>query len=174
MSPVSRQVQLVARPSGEPRESDFRVVETPVPDLEPDQILVRNRWMSVDPYMRGRMNDAKSYIPPFALDAPLDGGAVGRVLASTSERFSEGDTVLHGLGWRDVAVLDARGARAVDPEAAPEPAYLGILGMPGLTAYAGLLDVAGLQEGDVVVRLRRRRRGGLRSPARSPSCGATA
>ncbi|UGS34876.1 NADP-dependent oxidoreductase [Capillimicrobium parvum] len=150
MSPVSRQVQLVARPSGEPRETDFRVVETAVPDLEPDQILVRNRWMSVDPYMRGRMNDAESYIPPFALDAPLDGGAVGRVVASTSERFAEGDTVLHGLGWRDVAVLDARGARAVDPDAAPEPAYLGILGMPGLTAYAGLLDVAGLQEGDVV------------------------
>ena len=119
MSPVSRQVQLVARPSGEPRESDFRVVETAVPDLEPDQILVRNRWMSVDPYMRGRMNDAKSYIPPFALDAPLDGGAVGRVVASTSERFAEGDTVLHGLGWRDVAVLDA--AAPVPSTPTPRP-----------------------------------------------------
>src|SRR5947209_17276403 len=100
MAHTSREVQLAARPVGEPKPSDFRLAETDVPDPGPGQILVRNRWMSVDPYMRGRMNDARSYVTPFALNAPLDGGAVGEVVASGDERFREGQTILHQLGWR--------------------------------------------------------------------------
>ena len=106
--------------------------------------------MSVDPYMRGRMNDAKSYIPPFQLEQAMDGGAVGEVIASDAERFAVGDHVLHGLGWREYADVDAKHAVKVDAELAPLSAYLGVLGMPGLTAYAGLLDVAAFKEGDAV------------------------
>jgi NADPH-dependent curcumin reductase CurA len=106
--------------------------------------------MSVDPYMRGRMNDVKSYAPPFQLDAPLDGGAVGEVVASQADGFTPGDTVLHGLGWREYALVDAKAARTVDPNLAPISAYLGVLGMTGLTAYAGLLDVAAMKAGETV------------------------
>jgi NADPH-dependent curcumin reductase CurA len=106
--------------------------------------------MSVDPYMRGRMNDIRSYVTPFELGDPLEGGAVGEVVASGDERFSQGQLVLHQLGWRELAVVPADQARVVDPQLAPPSAYLGVLGMPGLTAYVGLLDVAGLSEGDIV------------------------
>lgn len=150
MSSASREIQLAARPEGEPKHSDFRLVETQVPDPEPGQLLVKNLWMSVDPYMRGRMNDVESYVPPFALNAPLDGGAVGEVVASGDERFKPGQTVLHQLGWREFAIVPADQARPVDTELAPASAYLGVLGMPGLTAYVGLLDIAQLRDGDVV------------------------
>ncbi|MFD7920471.1 NADP-dependent oxidoreductase [Streptomyces sp. NPDC059740] len=147
---TGREWHLVARPQGWPQPSDFALREVSVPEPAEGQILVRNRYFSVDPYMRGRMNDVKSYVPPFQLDEPMDGGAVGQVLVSRAEGFKEGDHVLHGLGWREYAVLDARHATTVDPEAAPLPAYLGVLGMPGLTAYAGLLEVASFKEGDAV------------------------
>ena len=112
--------------------------------------MVRNRFMSVDPYMRGRMNDVKSYVPPFALDAPLDGGAIGEVVAGEAGGVKPGDVVLHGLGWREYALVDAKGARKIDPDLAPVTAYLGVLGMTGLTAYAGLLDVAAMKPGETV------------------------
>jgi NADPH-dependent curcumin reductase CurA len=147
---ASREVQLAARPVGEPQPSHFRVAEVDVPDPGAGQVLVRNRWMSVDPYMRGRMNDVRSYVPPFALDAALEGGAVGQVVMSGDARFGEGDWVLHQLGWRELALLGADAARPIDPELAPPSAYLGILGMPGLTAYVGLFDIAGLREGESV------------------------
>jgi NADPH-dependent curcumin reductase CurA len=150
MPRTGKEIQLAARPHGEPRDSDFRVAEVEVPDPGAGEVLVRNTWMSVDPYMRGRMNDAKSYVPPFKLDAPLDGGAVGEVVASEDPSLEPGDTVLHGLGWREYALAPAGAMRKVDTGVAPPPAYLGVLGMPGLTAYAGLLDVAGLREDDVV------------------------
>jgi NADPH-dependent curcumin reductase CurA len=150
MTQASREVQLAARPVGEPKPSDFQVAETEVPDPGPGQLLVRNQWMSVDPYMRGRMNDTRSYVTPFALGAPLEGGAVGEVVASGDERFQPGQSVAHQLGWRELALLSGDHARAVDVELAPASAYLGVLGMPGLTAYVGLLDVAALREGDVV------------------------
>lgn len=150
MSHASREVQLAARPVGEPKPSDFRVAESEVPDPGPGQILVRNQWMSVDPYMRGRMNDIRSYVTPFKLGAPLEGGAVGEVVASEDQRFAVGQTVVHQLGWRELALLGGDHARAVDTHVAPASAYLGVLGMPGLTAYVGLLDVAALREGDVV------------------------
>ena len=150
MPTTSREIQLAARPQGEPKPSDFLLVDVELPDPGPGEILVRNTYMSVDPYMRGRMNDVKSYVPPFELDAPLDGGAVGEVEASNADGFAPGDVVLHRLGWRERAVLPAAGARKIDPGGLPESVFLGVLGMPGLTAYAGLLDIAGLREGDVV------------------------
>lgn len=146
----NREIHLAARPQGWPTEDNFRLVETEMPTPGPGQIVVRNQYMSVDPYMRGRMNDVKSYVPPFALDAPLDGGAVGEVVASEAEGVKPGDIVLHGLGWREYALLDAHAARAVDPNLAPVTAYLGVLGMTGLTAYAGLLDVAAMRPGETV------------------------
>jgi NADPH-dependent curcumin reductase CurA len=146
----AREIRLAARPHGEPKDSDFQLASAELPDPEPGQVLVRNTWMSVDPYMRGRMNDAKSYVPPFEIGAPLDGGAVGEVIASEDPSLEPGDTVLHGLGWRDHAVVPAKAARKVDTAIAPAQAYLGVLGMPGLTAYAGLIEVAGLREGDIV------------------------
>lgn len=146
----SREIHLVARPSGEPRPADFALVETTLPDPGPGQILVRNDWMSVDPYMRGRMNDIPSYVPPFQLGEPMEGGAVGTVLASQSPGLPVGSTVLHGYGWRSHALLDAAAARLVDTAAARPQAYLGVLGMPGLTAYVGLTEIAPVREGDVV------------------------
>ncbi|MGQ5263053.1 NADP-dependent oxidoreductase [Micromonospora sp. ZYX-F-536] len=146
----NREIHLASRPRGWPTEENFRLVETDVPTPGPGQIVVRNQYMSVDPYMRGRMNDVKSYVPPFALDAPLDGAAIGEVVASEADGVTVGDTVLHGLGWREYALLDATAARAVDPNLAPVSAYLSVLGMTGLTAYAGLLEVAAMKPGETV------------------------
>ncbi|HWT94563.1 MAG TPA: NADP-dependent oxidoreductase [Solirubrobacteraceae bacterium] len=145
-----REIHLAARPKGEPQLTDFRLVEADVADPQDGEIVVRNLVMSVDPYMRGRMNDAKSYVPPFKLDEALGGGAVGEVVASRAEGFAEGDVVLHDRGWREYAKVPAQYAVKVDTQLAPASRYLGVLGMPGLTAYVGLLDVAGLRDGDVV------------------------
>ncbi|MFL5822932.1 MAG: NADP-dependent oxidoreductase [Solirubrobacteraceae bacterium] len=150
MSHPSREIHLAARPVGEPQAADFRLAQVEVPDPGPGEVLVRNQWMSVDPYMRGRMRDARSYVTPFELGEPLEGGAVGQVVASGDERFDAGQTVRHQLGWREYALVPADQLRAVDTDLAPASAYLGVLGMPGLTAYAGLLDVAELRSGDVV------------------------
>ncbi|WKX70162.1 NADP-dependent oxidoreductase [Streptomyces sp. XD-27] len=147
---TSRAWHLTARPQGWPKPEDFALREEAVAAPGPGQILVRNLFMSVDPYMRGRMNDVKSYIPPFQLDQPMDGGAVGEVVASEADGIAVGDHVLHGLGWREYATVEARHAVKVDPAAAPLSAYLGVLGMTGLTAYAGLLEVASFKEGDAV------------------------
>ncbi|MGW6915715.1 NADP-dependent oxidoreductase [Kitasatospora sp. NPDC054939] len=147
---AAREWHLAARPQGWPVPADFALVEAPVRTPGPGEILVRNTHLSVDPYMRGRMNDVKSYVPPYELGRVMDGGAVGLVVASQAEGFEPGDTVLHGLGWREYATVGAGQAVKVDPDAAPPSAYLGVLGMPGLTAYAGLLAVGGLKEGDRV------------------------
>jgi len=147
---VSREWHLVRRPQGWPVAEDFALREVEVTAPAPGRILVRNLHMSVDPYMRGRMNDVKSYVPPFQLDKPMDGGAVGEVVASAAEGFEVGDHVLHGLGWREYATVDAKHATKVDAALAPLSAYLGVLGMPGLTAYAGLFEVASFKEGDTV------------------------
>lgn len=149
----TREIHLAARPRGVPRPEDFRMVEADLPgpdDLPEGALLVRNLVMSVDPYMRGRMNDARSYVEPYALDAPLDGGAVGVVLASADPAVAVGTHVVHGLGWREHAVVPARTFRPVDLDLAPASAYLGVLGMPGLTAYVGLTRIAELKEGDTV------------------------
>jgi NADPH-dependent curcumin reductase CurA len=147
----TREIHLAARPRGEPKESDFRIVEVDLPDPSAGEVLVRNTYMSVDPYMRGRMNDVESYVPPFQLDAPLDGAAVGEVVASEAEGFAPGDMVLHRYGWREHALVPAQELRRVEPiEGLAPSVYLGVLGMPGLTAYAGLLDIGELRDGDVV------------------------
>ena len=147
---VNREIHLASRPDGWPTAENFRLVTTEVPTPGPGQVVVRNRFMSVDPYMRGRMNDVKSYVPPFALDAPLDGGAIGEVVSGEAGGVKPGDTVLHGLGWREYALVDAKGVRTVDPDLAPVTAHLSVLGMTGLTAYAGLLDVAAMKPGETV------------------------
>jgi len=150
MPTPTREIHLVARPSGLPADGDFRTVEVDLPDPAPGEVLVRNTVLSVDPYMRGRMNDVKSYVPPYRLDAPLDGGAVGVVVASEDPALQVGDTVLHGAGWREHAVQPAKAVRKVDTDLAPASAYLGVLGMAGVTAYVGLTRIAEVREGDTV------------------------
>jgi NADPH-dependent curcumin reductase CurA len=146
---TSREIRLASRPVGEPQPSDFQLAEVEVSDPEDGEVVVRNTFMSVDPYMRGRMDDRPSYVPPWQIGDVCQGGAVGEVVASRSPRFNEGDVVVHQFGWREY-LKASRGLRKVDASSVPASAYLGVLGMPGLTAYVGLLDVAGLREGDVV------------------------
>jgi NADPH-dependent curcumin reductase CurA len=147
---TAREIHLASRPEGFPTGDNFDLVEVPVPTIGDGQLLVRNIVMSVDPYMRGRMNEGKSYIPPFEVGQALSGEAVGEVVASNAPGFAVGDKVRHFLGWREYSAVDAAGAAKVDPDAAPLGAYLGVLGMPGLTAYAGLLEIASFKEGDTV------------------------
>ena len=150
-SVTSREIHLRSRPHGLPTSDNFALVSVDVPKpSQPDQVLVRNRFISVDPYMRGRMRDTRSYTPPFGLDEPLTGGAVGEVVNSTSDQFAEGDFVLHMLGWREYALAEARHLTKVDPALAPLQSYLGVLGMPGMTAYVGLLDIGAPQPGETV------------------------
>ncbi|MDQ0813618.1 NADPH-dependent curcumin reductase CurA [Streptomyces sp. B3I7] len=147
---TGREWQLLSRPVGWPKPEDFALVEAEVGRPDEGQVLVRNRYLSVDPYMRGRMSAAKSYVAPFELGKVMQGGAVGEVIASNAEGIAVGDHVLHFFGWREYAVADAKHVVTVDPDAAPLSAYLGVLGMPGLTAYAGLLRTASFKEGDAV------------------------
>src|ERR1700744_325991 len=148
---MPRQIILASRPTGWPTAENFALTESGQLDLAEDQIRVRNLFMSVDPYMRGRMDDVKSYAPPFRLGEPLYGGAVGEVTESRSPGFAPGDLVLHMLGWRDEAVLPARHAQKISAAGGLSPSvYLGVLGMPALTAYVGLLDIAQFKPGDVV------------------------
>jgi NADPH-dependent curcumin reductase CurA len=146
----SKEIHLVARPRGEPRQSDFAVVEVAMSDPGPGQVLVHNRFLSVDPYMRGRMREAKSYVPPFALGEVMTGMAVGEVVASQSADLAAGDIVLHDLGWRDYALGTAAAFRRVPASDAPLSAWLGPLGMVGLTAWVGMLEIAALKPGEVV------------------------
>ena len=151
MTRSARHVNLASRPNGAPVPENFEVVEAEVPAAQDGEIVVANRFMSVDPYMRGRMNDVKSYVPPFQIGEPLAGGAVGQVIESNSPDIAVGDHVVHGLGWREIAVLPASQAQpAANVDGVSLSANLGVLGMPGMTAYAGLLDVASFKEGDVV------------------------
>lgn len=148
---VSTQVQLVARPQGWPTHEDFRYVEIEYADLEPGQVRVRNEFISVDPYMRGRMNDVKSYTPPYVLGETMTGGSIGRVVESAADALPVGTLVQHDLGWRDIAQADASAFRPV-PElpGVPHSVRMGILGMTGMTAYVGLTAIAGMKEGDTV------------------------
>ncbi|MEU6577429.1 NADP-dependent oxidoreductase [Streptomyces sp. NPDC046805] len=147
---TGREWHLKSRPVGWPKPEDFELAEGEIRPPGPGQILVRNEYLSVDPYMRGRMSAAKSYIAPFELGRAMEGGAVGKVVVSHADGIAPGDHVLHFGGWREYATIDAKQAVVVDPDAAPLSAYLGVLGMTGLTAYAGLLRTAGFKEGDIV------------------------
>jgi NADPH-dependent curcumin reductase CurA len=146
----TREWQLAARPHGEPTPDDFRLVELEHPDPADGQVLVRMIAMSVDPYMRGRMRLGPSYAAPWEVGETMQGGAVGRVVASRSPDVPEGALVLADAAWRDLAVLDARAVVRLPDLGVPPSYHLGILGMPGLTAYAGLFRVAGFREGDAV------------------------
>jgi NADPH-dependent curcumin reductase CurA len=147
----SREIRLKKRPVGLPDPSCFEVVETAVPEPKAGEFVVRNSFMSVDPYMRGRMIENRdSYVPPFQIGEALTGGAVGQVIASQNATFKVGDYVSHMMGWREVAVTGEAGAMKVDPKMAPVQSYLGAFGMPGLTAYAGLLRIGALKDGETV------------------------
>ncbi|GAC1440885.1 MAG: NADP-dependent oxidoreductase [Mycobacteriales bacterium] len=145
----AREIRLAARPVGAPKPTDFAVADVEVPTPADGELLVHNIVMSVDPYRRGRMNDTKSYVPPFQVGAVLEGGAVGEVVESRSDTHQVGDLVVHMAGWRDYAVGPAAGFRRVDAGVPPSH-HLGVLGMPGLTAYAGLFGVAELLAGETV------------------------
>jgi len=141
---------LKSRPEGLPTADNFELRDLDLPDVGEGMIKVRNRWLSVDPYMRGRMNDAKSYVPPFQLDQPLEGGAVGEVVESKAKGFAAGDLVQHMGGWRDEAVVPAQAARKLPDLGAEPQQFLGVLGTTGATAYFGLLDAASAKAGDIV------------------------
>jgi NADPH-dependent curcumin reductase CurA len=147
---TSREIHLVNRPTGAPTPDDFELVTTTVPEPGEGEVRVRNIWMSVDPYMRGRMYDRPSYVPPFELGAAMGGGAVGVVESSRDQRFSEGDHVMSMYGWREVFAAPGSELLEIDPSIAPPQAFLGALGMPGLTAWVGLLEIGALKEGDHV------------------------
>jgi NADPH-dependent curcumin reductase CurA len=147
---VSREIRLKNRPAGLPSESDFELAEVTLPPVGNRQVLVQNIYMSVDPYMRGRMVDRKSYVPPFQLNQPLEGGCVGRVVESKNDQFQAGDFVLGMSGWREYFISGGSGLTKIDPKVAPIQAYLGTVGMPGLTAYYGLLEVGKPKAGETV------------------------
>jgi NADPH-dependent curcumin reductase CurA len=145
-----RQVVLAARPQGAPRESDFAIRDVEEREPGDGEALVRNVFVSVDPYMRTRMSGIRTYVGPYDVGGAIDGGAVGRVVASNAPSLAEGDWVLSRLGWCEAGVVDAAHVRKLDPEAAPPSTALGVLGMPGLTAWVGLVDIAAVKEGEVL------------------------
>jgi NADPH-dependent curcumin reductase CurA len=147
----NRQITLAARPVGFPKDSDFALVESEIPQPGPGEVLVHAQWLSVDPYMRGRMSEARSYAKPTELGEPMTGQAVGEVLESNDPRFTVGDAVVGQLGWQDYALVRGGVLRKVDPSLAPPQAYLHALGATGLTAWFGLFDVARPLPGDTVV-----------------------
>lgn len=150
MATTSREIRLKNRPRGLPSSEDFELASVDVPAPALGEVQVRNKWMAVDPAMRGRMYDAKSYTPPFELDAAMEGPAIGEVIASQSPDFEPGDIVFSRMGWREVFNAPATVLQKRDCTHIPEQAYLGIAGMTGLTAYVGLLDIAGLKADDTV------------------------
>ena len=154
MTTINRQWHLASRPSGEPSAANFRLVEAPLPELKDGEVLVRHHYLSLDPYMRGRMNDAKSYAQPQPLDAVMQGGTAGEVVASKSAAFAVGDKVVGMGGWQEYSVVDAaqRGMlRKVDTAHIPLSAYLGTVGMPGVTAWYGLNRIIAPKAGETVV-----------------------
>ncbi len=150
-SEKNREIILASRPQGMPEEKNFRLREAVMPLCRDGEVLVRTLYLSVDPYMRGRMTGIKTYIAPFELNEVIVGGIVGEVVKTMSPELKNGDIVLGNLGWRDYNVADSRELRKIDPDAGPISTALGILGMPGLTAYFGLLDIGRPVAGETVV-----------------------
>ena len=146
----SREIRLNQRPIGLPKPEDFNVVEVDVSDPKEGEVTVQNVSLTVDPYMRGRMVDRESYVAGFDLSETLTGGAIGRVVESRNSEFRTGEYVESHLGWREAWTGPVRGVRKLGNLEAPPSAYLGVLGMPGMTAYVGLLDVGQLKEGETV------------------------
>ncbi|HVP65709.1 MAG TPA: NADP-dependent oxidoreductase [Anaeromyxobacteraceae bacterium] len=151
---ANRQFLLASRPAGEPTAENFRLVEVPVPDLAPGEVLVRHHYLSLDPYMRGRMSAEKSYAPPQPLGEVMLGHTAGRVVATRSDRYAEGDWVVGTGGWQEYQVVDAArpgGLRKVDVSRVPVSAYLGPVGLPGVTAWYGLLRIIAPRPGETVL-----------------------
>jgi NADPH-dependent curcumin reductase len=148
---VNRQILLKSRPEGAPGLDNFELVESPVPKPGEGEVLMRTLYLSLDPYMRGRMNAAKSYAKPAAVGEPMVGGTVGEIVASRNPKFSVGDIVLSYGGWQEYALSSGTALRKLDPAAAPVSTALGVLGMPGMTAYVGLLEIGQPKPGETVV-----------------------
>ena len=148
---INRQILFVKRPTGKPDESCFKLITSEIPRPTNGHVLLRTRFLSVDPYMRGRMNDRRSYVAPFQLNEVLTGGIVGEVVESKSNNFVKGNFVVGNLGWQDYSIANEKEVRKVEPEIAPVSTALGVLGMPGLTAYFGLLDIGQPKQGETVV-----------------------
>jgi NADPH-dependent curcumin reductase CurA len=145
-----REIVLAARPRGAPQDDDFELRDADERSPDEGELLVRNVFVSVDPYMRGRMTGVRTYVPPYEVGDVVAGGAVGRVVRSRDERFADGDWVLTMLGWREGGVVRADRVRKLDPEAAPPATALGVLGMPGLTAWVGLVDIGRVEAGETI------------------------
>lgn len=150
MTDTNRQVRLASRPTGWVTEDNFTFTDEPVPEPAEGQVLVRNVWLSVDPYMRGRMNDVKSYVPPFAVGEVLTGGAVGQVAASRNPAFAEGDWVNGLLGWERYSLSNGQGLYKLPRTDLPKSWWLGVLGTPGMTAYVGLFEIGKAQPRETV------------------------
>jgi len=150
MTLTSREIRLKSRPVGDPTPDNFELATTTVGAPGEGEAQVQNLWMSVDPYMRGRMNDRKSYVPPFQLGQAMEGGAVGEVVASNHEGLKPGDLVLSRFGWREAFNAPGADLTKLDTQGLPPQAFLGVAGMTGLTAYVGLITIAGMKDGDVV------------------------
>ncbi len=146
----SREIRLKSRPVGTPTAANFELASVELPDPAPGQVQVKNTWMTVDPYMRGRMNDVASYVPPFQIGEALQGGAVGEVTKSNDASLKAGDLVSSFFGWREAFNAPAQALQKLETHGMPPEAFLGFAGMPGLTAYVGLLKVGELKDGDVV------------------------
>jgi len=146
-----RRVVLVRRPPGEPQPSDFRIEEAPTPEPGPRQVLVRTIYLSLDPYMRGRMRDAKSYAAPVEIGEVMTGGTVGEVVKSNHPDYAPGDIIEDRLGWQEFGIGPSPAARKIDPALAPISTANGVLGMPGMTAYFGLYEVGRPKAGETVV-----------------------
>ena len=151
MTTMNRQARLAARPAGLPKHSDWKFVDESVPELKDGELLVKVTHISLDPAMRGWMNEGKSYIRPVAIDEVMRAGGAGRVAASKNPAFKEGDEVAGNFGVQQYAISDGKGIRKVDTKFAPLERYLGALGMPGMTAYFGLLDIGKPKAGETVV-----------------------
>lgn len=147
---ISSQIHLASRPVGMPTLANFKQVEVTLPALKAGEVLVKNTWMSVDPYMRGRMMDRDSYIPPFQIDAVMDGGAIGEVIESLNPQFPVGSKVSHINGWRSAFISDGQDLTLLPALNIPEQYFLGVIGMPGLTAWVGLMQIAKLKPTDTV------------------------
>jgi NADPH-dependent curcumin reductase CurA len=151
MSQSAKRIVLAARPVGEPKASDFRLEDYPVPTPGSGQVLLRTIWLSLDPYMRGRMSEGPSYSAPVPLGGVMEGGTVCEVMASNNPGFAKGDIVLAHSGWQQYALSDGAGLRKIDPKVAPISTAVGVLGMPGMTAYTGLLEIGKPKAGETVV-----------------------
>jgi len=151
VSDQTRQWRLASRPTGEPTEENFELVTVSRPEPGPGEVLVRTLYLSVDPYMRGRMDAGESYAEPWAVGEPMEAGVVGEVVESNHDNFSPGDVATGNLLWADHAVADGDELRPVDPELGPVSTALGVLGMPGITGFFGMTDVADVTPGDTVV-----------------------